>query len=374
MNKMNYLKFNVFALAAFAVMLSACKKDRAENVYEKEVVTKGIYILNEGTMGNNNSSITYYDVDKKTVVADYYAQVNGSKLGETANDLQVYGDKMYCVVTGIAGKAQSFVDVMDVNTGKSIKRIPFNTTNDGFLPRFITFYKNKAYVSRYDGVISRIDTASLTIDADLQLKNGNDNAAGLEGLAVANGKLYVAGSDYYLSSHSLKDKVVVIDLTTFAKTKDIIINYNPQQIAVAATGEVFVNSWGNYFDILPALQKINTTTDVVAQTEGADLGTIKIVGDQAWATQDVYSDKPKVTAINIATGKLGANLITDGTAIGTPYGISINPLDQSVVIADSGTSKAFVFGKDGKVKYSFATGSFPKAAAFTYRTRFVSEN
>jgi len=373
MNKMNYSKFNVLALAAFALTLSACKKDRAERSYEKEIVTKGIYMLNEGTMGNNNSSITYYDVENKTVVADFYEKVNGSKLGETANDLQVYGSKMYCVVTGIGGKAQSFVDVMEVSTGKSIKRIPFNTTNDGFLPRYITFYKNKAYVSRYDGVISRIDTASLTVDADLQLKNGNDNAAGLEGLAVANGKLYVAGSDYYLSSNSLKDKVVVIDLVTFSKTKDITVNYNPQQIAVAATGELFVNSWGNYFNILPALQKINASTDVVTQTESADLGVIKIVGNQAWTTQDVYS-APKVTAINIATGKLGASLITDGTAIGTPYGISINPLDQSVAVADSKTSKAFMFGKDGKVKYSFASGSFPKIAAFNYRTRFVSNN
>lgn len=370
---MNYLRFNIVALAAFAMLLGACKKDRAERTYEKEIVTKGIYMLNEGTMGDNNSSITYYDVDNKTTVADFYEKINGNKLGETANDLQVYGSKMYCVVTGIAGKAQSFVDVMDVNTGKSIKRIPFNTTDDGFLPRFITFYKNKAYVSRYDGVVSRIDTANLTIDADLQLKNGNDNAAGLEGLAVANGKLYVVGSDYYLSSHSLKDKVVVIDLATFAKTKDITVNYNPQQIAVAATGEVFVNSWGNYVNIAPALQKINTTTDVVTQTERTDLGTIKIVGDQAWATQDVYTT-PKVTAINIATGKLGASLITDGTVIGTPYGVSVNPLDQSVAVADSKNSKAFVFAKDGKLKYSFATGSFPKAAAFTYRTRFVSAN
>ena len=373
MNKMNYLKLNFFALVAFAVTLSACKKDRTERDYEKEVVTKGIYVLNEGTMGNNNSSITYYDIDKKTVVADFYQQVNGSKLGETANDLQVYGNKMYCVVTGISGKAQSFVDVMDVNTGKSIKRIPFNTANDGFLPRHIAFYRNKAYVSRYDGVISRIDTASLTIDADLQLKNGNDNAAGLEGLAVANGKLYVAGSDYYLSSLSLKDKVVVIDLATFAKTKDITVNHNPQQIAVTATGELFVNSWGNFINLGPALQKINTNTDVVTQTESADLGTFKIVGDQAWATQDVYS-APKITAINIATGKLGAALITDGTAIGTPYGVSINPLDQSVAVADSKTSKAFVFGKDGKVKYSFDAGIFPKMAVFTYRTRFISND
>ncbi|MNR08516.1 hypothetical protein D3C85_1246780 [compost metagenome] len=105
---------------------------------------------------------------------------------------------------------------------------------------------------------------------------------------------------------------------------------------------------------------------------------VAIEGNQAWATKDVYSTlpniKPAVAAINITTGALGNSLVTDGTAIATPYGVSINALDQSVVVGDSGASKALVFGKDGKLKYSFETGAFPKAAAFNYRTRFISNN
>ncbi|MDQ8006181.1 MAG: hypothetical protein REI64_15375 [Pedobacter sp.] len=376
MNKMNYLKINFFALIAFAVTLSACKKDRAERDYERQLVgTNGIYVLSEGDWNQANPTISYYDIEKKTTVKDYYRQVNGTGLGETANDLQAYGNKMYCVVTGVEGKAQSFVDVMDVKTGKSIKRIPFNTTNNGFLPRYITFYKNKAYVSRYDGAISRIDTASLNVDGELQLKNGANNAGGLEGLAVANGKLYVTNSAHPSYPTSLKSKVTIVDLATFTKSKDIEVGNNPVRISAASNGDLYVITWNDWVTFNdPTLVRISSTTDAVTQTEAnTDLGAINIVGTQAWVTKDVYSS-PSIKALNLATGKLGSNLITDATAIATPYGITINPFDDSVVVGDSGSSKAFVFGKDGKLKYSFETGSNPQAAVFNHRYAFVSKD
>jgi len=382
MNTKNYLKFNLnplntlFTLGAFTLLLGACKKDRTERVYERQLVgTKGIYVLSEGDWNQANPTISYYDVEKKTTVKDYYKQVNGTGLGETANDLQVYGSKMYCVVTGTQGKPLSFIDVMDVNTGKSIKRIAFNTANDGFLPRYITFYKNKAYVSRYDGAISRIDTASLNVDAELQLKNGANNAGALEGLAVANGKLYVTNAVHPSYPTSLKSKVTVIDLTTFTKSKDIEVGNNPVRIAATNTGDLYVITWNDWVTFNdPTLVKINSTTDAVTQTETkTDLGAINIVGTQAWVTKDVYAS-PSIKALNLATGKLGSDLITDATTIATPYGITINPFDDSVVVGDSGSSKAFVFGKDGKIKYSFETGSNPQAAVFNYRYAFVSKD
>lgn len=370
------IKYGALALTIAAALLSSCKKDNEkEQILVKE--TEGVYILCEGSSGSNNSMITYYDIEKQTTVNDYYKQINGKDLGETAVDLKVYGSKMYCVVSGIQGSAKSFVDVMDVKTGKTIKRISFNTTDDGYLPRYIAFYKNKAYVSRYDGKISRIDTSSLSIDSELQLKNGDNNAAALEGLAVANGKLYVAGSAHYLYANSLNDKVVVVDLTTFAQTKDITVNYNPQKIGVTESGDLFVTSWGNYADIKPALQKISSSTDAVTQTESnTDLGEITVVGNQAWVTKDVWST-PSIKALDIATGKIGADLITDGTSIVNPYGLTVDALNQNVVVADalsygSSTGKAFVFGKDGKLKYSFETGPTPQHAAFKYRYVYKS--
>ncbi len=369
----NYFKKVLGATLIVFTLFSSCKKsNEVEVVLEREITnTQGIYVLCEGGMGGDAGVLSYYDVVKKTTIKDYYKQVNGKALGETANDLQAYGSKMYCVVSGKQGSAESFVDVMQISTGKTIKRIPFNTSNEGFLPRNITFYKNKAYVSRLDGKISRIDTASLEIDADLQLKNGADHIAGLEGLAVANGKLYVAGSDHYLYTNNLKNKVVVIDLSTFKQTKEITVNHNPQKIAVTSTGDLFVTSWGNYSSIKPALQKISSVTDLVTQTEvNTDIGAITVKGNNAWVAKDIYT-VPSIKSLNLATGKTGNDLVSDGTIITLAYGLTINPFDSSVVVSDSGTSKAFVFNQDGKIKYSFDTGSFPQAAVFNYSYKYV---
>lgn len=380
MNMKNNIKLNVppfFTISTLifaSTILTSCKKDNEqEQILERETVgTKGIYLLNEGTM-TSSGSISYYDVDKKTTVKDYYKQINGRELGKVANDLKVYGSKMYCVITGSKAGKDSFVDVMNVNTGKTIKRISFNSETEGFEPRNIVFYQNKAYVSRYDGKISRIDTSSLNIDAaELQLKNGAANAAGLEGLAVANGKLYVSGSDHYLYDNSLNDKIVVIDLATFTKTKEVTVNYNPQKIAVTATGDLLVTSSGNYSNILPALQKISTITDAVTATYNHNVGPLTISANQIYLITDWNTN---IISFDATTGTAGSSFVKDGTAIATAYGITINPFDQSVVISDANnygaTGKAFVFDKDGKIKYSFETGANPQTAAFVYTYRYV---
>lgn len=374
MNTINKLKRTALGISVLTVLFTGCKKDNEREILLTQEITgtKGIYILNEGVYNAAGaiSSISYYDVAKKTVVKDYYNQVNGKALGKNANDLKQYGSKLYCVVTGPDDKAESFVDVMDVNTGKTIKRIAFNGTTTGYYPRYITFYKNKAYVSRYDGKISRIDTTSLNIDAELQLKNGADNAEALEGVAVANGKLYVAGSSRSDYPKSLNDKVVVVDLNTFATVKQITVNYNPSKIVAADNGDLYVISFGNFGNINAAMQRINSTTDAVTQTEDYNLQAITIQKDQAWMAKDIYGT-PSIKSLNLATGKLGADLITDGTTVGTPYGLTINPFDNSVVVTKSDVSKAAVYSKEGKKLYEFETDSFPKSAAFSYTYKYV---
>lgn len=370
----HYFKSGALTLIIGTAFLSSCKKDNEkEQILERETVsTRGIYVLCEGSWNDANSIISYYDVEKKTTVKDYYKQVNGTALGETANDLKVYGSKLYCVVSGVQGDKKSFLDVMNVNTGRTIKRISFNTDTEGKMPRFITFYKNKAYVSNYDGTISRIDTASLTIEENLQLKNGTENAGALEGLAVANGKLYVANSVHGSYPNSLKDKITIIDLATFTKTKDITVTINPVKIAATESGDILVVSWGVYGSIDPTLQKISSTTDAVTGTYSPNVGALAVYQNQVYLATDWGSN---VISFNVTTGTVGTSIVQDGTTLTGVYGITVNPFDQNVVVADAltygETGKAFVFGQDGKVKYSFETGPSPQAAAFNYNYRYV---
>ena len=115
---MNYLKRTALGISVLTVLLTGCKKDNEREILLTQEITgvKGIYILNEGTWNGKNASISYYDVAKKTVVKDFYKQANAKDLGNNAIDLKQYGSKLYCVVSGETGKADSFVDIMDINT------------------------------------------------------------------------------------------------------------------------------------------------------------------------------------------------------------------------------------------------------------------
>lgn len=360
-----------YALALVSIVaFASCKKDEAVTPKGTEIAgTKGIYMLSEGSFdGKIKASIAYYDVATNTVEQDIYKKINKTDLGILANDLKAYGSKMYVVISGTAGSGNSFVEMINIHTGKSLKRISFNDGTNSFIPRYVAFHQNKAYVSRYDGVISRIDTASMTIDGELQLMNGAVKAGALEGLAVANGKLYVTNSSNdYANPNSLKTKVTVVDLATFKKTRDIEVGLNPVKIAAAGNGDLYTITWNAYPQTnQPTFVRISSVTDAVIQTEAYDLSSITVVNDQAWVFG--YGG---INAVNLATGKLGNTLITDGTTIATPYGITVNPFDKSVVVADAVSytataGKVYVFSADGKKKYSFATSVFPQHAVFNY--------
>lgn len=365
--KIKFLRYSPLAFIALAgtLLLGSCTKDDEYNNHKGEIEsTAGVYVLCEGNYGRANSTITFYNNATGAVDNNYYKTVNGTNLGETANDLQRYGSKIYCVVSGLNGTAQSFVDIMDAKTGKSIKRIPFNTANDGYMPRNIAFYQNKAYVSRWDGKVSRIDTASLNVDGELALSEA------LEGVAVSKGKLYVANSDVsYLYKNGKNTVVTVVDLATFTKIKDITVSWNPTKVVTASNGDVYVACAGNYANLKPALDRINTTTDtkVGSNTDYSGYGSLTIGSNNAFVT----TSSSVIRSFDVTTGIPGSNFITDGSSVALTYGLTINGFNNDLYVFDaisyaSSTGKAYRYSADGKKQSEFNTGQLPKAAVFIY--------
>ena len=361
-NSVRFVAVMLISLAA----LSSCKKDKMKEPVGDPMPksTLGVYVLSEGAFGQpNKSAITYYDIATKALDKNYFKTKNGVDLGTSASDLKQYGSKMYCVITGLKDVANdSFLEVISIATGKSIKRIPFSSATGDISPRYITFNKNKAYVSGYNGTISRIDTAGLTIEAQL------NTGGALEEMAIVNNKLYVTNSDNFQYPSTNKASVSVVDLTSFTKLKEIAVGHNPTRITANEAGELFVLTKGNYVDIDPSLDKINTITDTKVGTNAVSLEFLKIVGTQSFVIGD-FAD-PFLKTINLTTGALGNNFITDATVVAAPFGATVNPLDKNVVVTDHnnyGTEgKAFIFNAQGVKQVEFGTGAFPQAAVFNY--------
>lgn len=227
-----------FTLAALFV---ACSNDDDPSPVVPDGQDDVIYVLNSGDWKSNNSSLTMYNPTTGEVVQNYFEQQNGRCLGNTANDMIVYGSKMYIAVAG-----EGTIEVATLDA-KSIKQIEC-----GAQPRYLAAYGGKVYATYYDGHVARIDTTSLVVDAKVKVGRNPEQ------LAVCGSKLFVANSGGmdYNTELGYDNTVSVIDLVSFCEVDKIEVALNPANVVSTGDG-VFVASYGNYADVPSALQYIS---------------------------------------------------------------------------------------------------------------------
>ncbi len=351
--RLNYL-FISFALLS---VLASCHKDKViPNPGTPKAERAGVYILNQGGFGSNNSTLTYYDYTTKQLTADLYKAVNGTDLGDTGNDAEIYGSKMYIVVN-----VSNVVDIVNAKTGKLIKQDSMVNNKVGREPRSVAFYKSNAFITSYDGTVAVMDTALLTITKYITVGRNPEQ------LVVSNGKLYVANSGG-LSFGNPDNTVSVIDLNTLTETKKVTVIANPVTVATDTYGHVYVQSLGDFANIKPGMTIIDNTTDAVTSQMTLLLGfniPMAANGDYVYY---VTADN-KIAVYNAKTQAAAqANFITDGTVITTPYAISVDALSGEVFVSDakdySSNGTLYAFDKTGKKEYSITTGINPGRITF----------
>ena len=245
------MKLNVKSLfaAALAILFVACTPDvggdgnsQGDGAENAELY----YVLNSGDWKSNNSSLTRYNAENGEVQQFCFEAQNGRGIGNTANDIIVCGSKMYIAVAG-----ESTIEITDLDA-KSIKQIKC----DG-QPRYLAACDGKVYISYYNGFVARLDTASLNVEAKVQVGRNPEQ------LAVVGKKLYVANSGGmdYATELGYDKTVSVVDLETFKEIEKIEVVLNPAIIVPVVDG-VYVASYGNYYDVPSTLQHINANGKV----------------------------------------------------------------------------------------------------------------
>lgn len=353
---MKLFKHYHFLIAvALVTILASCHK----NSVTPDTPTAqraGIYVLNQGNLGSTNGTLTYYDYTSKKLTADIFSSVNARPLGDTPNDIKIYGSKMYIAVDG-----SGTIEVLDPKTAKSIKQLVMKTGTVSREPRSIVFNAGKAFISQYDGTVAVLDTATLTIDKYITVGRNPEQ------MVVSNGKLYVANSGG-LSFGNPDNTVSVVSLTTLTETKKITVIANPVSIAADGYGNVYVFSAGDYNTIKPGLTIIDNTADAVKSqnaTSGAYGTSIIVSGDAAY----FLTADNKVQVYNVKTQTVAAaNFITDATVITTPYNLAYDSLTGEAFVSDaknySSNGALFAFDENGKFEYNIVTGINPGAFAF----------
>ncbi|HEX8020501.1 YncE family protein [Mucilaginibacter sp.] len=369
-------------VALFMVLLAAsCRK--ASQVIPKQVeqiaapdpssVIKGIYLLNEGNMNMNKASLDFMNFRTGVYERNIYNEANPSVtkgLGDVGNDIGIYGSKMY-VVVNISNK----VEVLDVKTAKKLAQIDITNC------RYVTFHKNKAYVSAYlgkvgdpkapNGIVAEIDTTSLQIERKVTVGRQPEE------MAIVGEKLYIANSGGY-SPPDYERTVSVIDLASFTELKRIDVAINLDRLKADKYGDIYVTSRGDYYTIPSKLFVIDTQTDAIKKTFDIAASNLWIDDDTAYiySTEWSYPQQKNTISYTMLNVKdetiLSSKFITDGTdkKIVVPYGIAVNPLTKDVFVTDAGNYVAsgtlYCFDKNGVMKWKVQAGDIPAHMAFVY--------
>lgn len=241
------------SLLAVAALFAACdnNSDAPEAPSSGEPGGTVCYVLNSGDWKSSNSSLTKCDLATGATVQNYFELQNGRGLGNTANDIIVYGSKMYIAVAG-----ESTIEITSLDA-KSLGQLKCSAQ-----PRYLAAADGKVYATYYDGNVARIDTATLEVDAMVAVGRNPEQ------LAVYGGKLYVANSGGmdYNTALGYDNTVSVVDIATFAEVEKKEVVCNPA-VVVSCEGGVYVASYGNYYDVPSTLQCISPDGNVAIVEE-----------------------------------------------------------------------------------------------------------
>jgi YVTN family beta-propeller protein len=290
--------------------------------------TSGIYFLNSGSYGGNNTTLDFAslasDEAEPEVTHDLFFAKNKRNLGDTGNDIIAYGSKLYIAVSG-----SKTVEVIAPD-GTSIKQLSF----DGD-PRCFAADGGKVYITLYNGFVARLDTSSLAVDRTVQVGRNPEQ------IVVAGGKLYVANSGGldFASEIGYDRTVSIIDIATFAETQKVEVGINPTSVVADSEGDVYVASMGNYVDIPAVFQRIDKDGRVTI-VEGVTVSEMASAGDRIYILSSQYDENwiPSYAFISFDAGQervLSTHFIESGSEPPAPYKIFADTYTGNIYISSS---------------------------------------
>ncbi len=317
-----------------------------------------LLILNEGAFPGA-STLDVLSFSGQKYYPDIYGQANPEDeqgLGNTGNDIILACNRIWIAlnasnrVVGINPKTFQLEIDLGVPSPRSL------AADDNFL--YVTSYGAAVYggSQQIEGALYRF---GLNDPKDIMIISVGYQP---EGIAIENGKIYVANSGGFNDVHD--NRVTVIDQGSFKKDKDIELPVTNLNMLKKGYGKLWISTYGEYFSAPMSL--VSLSQDGVAKVvEGVHAnkiteckGFIYAVGNNAEMTggTDYCLYKVNAADMKVETVHFAG---TDLNVITYPYCIYINPLNEDIFIADAsftGDSILWCFSKDFKLKWEIPTG------------------
>lgn len=306
---------------------------------------KGTFVLNEGNMTTENGSLTYI-TPEGYVIADAYKAVNGTELGNVAQDMAFCNGKIYVIAqngdlnaVGTKFENDGMLVVMDAKTLKKEAALSKTELADLDWPTHIAVLDDQHIYIRDNAMVRRLDLAT----KKLYPVSGTNNAPKSQFLVIG-------GKVYTYKGGALPGLVEISAESDAAKSinfpyKKGEIQYQISQVLgtrAAEDGEVWVMGWSVGVGSANAfIGKFNPTTKKMTQKligvkpfVGASGVTFANKGNKLY-----YADGTTIYCLNFdaAEGEEAESVVTDLNNIdvnaGMLYnGISAHPVTGLVYI------------------------------------------
>lgn len=334
-----------FALTVAAVLASAARER--------------LIVLNEGTWQADNGRVTYFE-DGAVVSNQWFRDVNGSKLGDTPNDIIRVNDNLIAIAVNWSNIVQ-FIRP-DGRAVAATEDVPNNRklATDGRYV-YVSSYGHECAVDGRDveftkGFVAKIDVATFKVVAACEV--GYEP----EGIAFYDGHLFVANTGGYAfqESHDYETTVSVIDAETMTVTRTVDTGQINLYGKMSQSGRYLcINSPGDYYEvpaatiILDCEAVLNGNSDEACFTKldyaatyncvAAD-GTFYAIGSRYSYITSEYTfnyitiDPEAVmesAGYDGVTGALPGTVLADIKGMSMPYGIYVNPYSGYIYASDA---------------------------------------
>ncbi len=372
------------------LMLSSCRNDvmvvpmedinTGGKTVKSEII--GMYLLNEGNMGSNKSSLDYLDLSGKDATVHYLRNIYSERnpetvmmLGDVGNDIQIYGSRLWLVIN-----CSNKVEVAQADDAVRIGKVDIPNC------RYVTFKDRYAYVSSYVGSVysgSNSPLGSVYKVDTLSLQKVDSCSVGYqpEEMAIIGKKLYVANSGGYqgMTGQGYESTVSVIDLDKMQETERITVAPNLHRIRKDKYDQLWLTSRGNYMDSESKIYWLNKGGDGKMQVIGhldQPVSDLCIVGDSLYFYGSQWSEITMTNTvtygiIDVRTHQIVSTSLSDAPEINKirmPYGIIVNPIHRDFYLMDAknyvSSGELLHFLPDGTFDWKVKTGDIPAHAVF----------
>ena len=343
-----------------SLFFAACSDENGEEnvIPKREVIGENLIICNEGNWQSDNGQLSYYDGTAGVLTNKWFRQVNGSKLGDTPNDIIQVNDTLIAIAVNWSNIIQYIHP--DGTACGATENVPNNRrmcTDGNYL--YITSYAHQCGNQTFEkGYVAKIDVKTKQVVATCEV--GWEP----EGVRLYEGKLYVANTGGYAFSenHAYETTVQVVDAETMKSIKTINTGCINLYGEMSQAGQYLcINSCGDYYNVKPKTVIVDCKTDEVktfdfpATYNSTDGDVFYTVGSEfSYNTGEyVYSIK----TINPKTQEVKDGIFCEAITqkikeITSPYELYISPYTKNVYFTDANSygSAGYLYGytKEGQ--------------------------